>query len=450
MKNSILSIFCLFAVVVILLTVCGCTHSNESQKSAEDFQIYTNSEQSIQSGNSNSNKLRITSAEDFSDGFAWIKVYTKELSDDKVTLDIDHQRSALIDLNGNIQFYLDEKITNIGTKNPNGYKSGICSVEDDNENQYILDTNGKIILSSEKDGFSTILDYGDGYIAVENCINDLHSIKYTVSIYDKEGKIIKNEWLASDNTFRSVSYCGEGVFKCSDLNQNEEFFNAKASKSFSLENPYKLYDNYSGGLCIVKSKDSWTNPTYKLMDNGGNQTEINLNGNLVLHRDNWLVFQDDNDLILYDTLSGKDRVLYNSGNNISATIVGYENGMFLISIKQEDVQNKFWFTLLDTNGKEEFAPIEGSASAFSCDRIVCSNEGVYSKPFLVYDSKGNKISVPENYYIVMGRSSVFNDNMLAVTNSLNFSINATVNYVDVNGKLMFENDKIDNQRAKDE
>lgn len=423
----------ILSLIILTGSMTACNNSNESSFTQGNSEIQSTSQEKNED-----DTLTISSVRAFSDGFAWVHLK------DSVTGKI---KCACIDTKGKIQFYLDDIVTcKSYTKDyVTDFTDGYSIVTDENEVTYIINTEGRIIASSKDNDFTNVISYGDGYFAVENCKNDLHSVEYTASILDNNGAYIIKDWIKSENKIENLDYFGDNVFKYVSQDgyyENEyECYNVSTGKSFSLKDctfESKFNDNKA---IIYHYFDNY----FELLYSNGKTERLDLHRTVGDNHsrddreifDNAIVFQKENDdsLYLYDISSGKSSTLYVCGNGVSANIAGYSNGDFLLTVNSSNNSGgkSDWFVLIDKQGNNLFEPIEGKIRSFSCDRIITMEN-------IIYDTKGNAVTVPQNYEI----DTKYNDNLLCVK-SPEYNYSGYDDYIDINGNLLFNGNMQNNQ-----
>ena len=364
------------------------------------------------------NSIVVSKAYDFSNGLAWV-IYSKD----------NTEYCGLIDETGKILY--SEIYENQIFHKP----SGALTYVEENGNYKLINSTGKVVLSSDNGDIDKILAVGDGKALVYKYNGNIDTSENLYGVIDCDGNWVQplKDWgfNISDRTFM---YAGEGMFIAytgssfqSDsvfiYNSNDAsnmFFDTINTKTSILSNTDQYSESTQGlifnaGLTFMVAGASasddtsfWQNAAYFSKQNADNQ----ITGNFILkangkyeETDEYLfgsagkIFRDNNNgqLEFTDCLNNKTVTITDYSSEKIKSIVFSEIFGIMI-IKGDD--NEYYFTLIDEVGKIKFEPIKFSGGMFnntpaivgvlySSGKIVVTND---DKTFSIYDENGNDLA----------------------------------------------------------
>lgn len=438
MKKKLSLILC---SAMLLLSVSGCgeesgASSQQSQQTTSNSQISSQVDASNVE-NDAEESYTVTEVSDFSDGYAWIYAYNTQ------TGNKNNSQKVCINSSGEIQFFLDEKIQGESFE-VTDFKDGYCIVSNENDEEFIINTKGEIMLSSKDEMFDRVLSFGGGYFVVEKYINDYHTAEYKAFIINEKGEQIGDYWMSQQNEFDEniIEYNGDGVFSCLVGGSNwtdrysYDLINVERGNTFSVEKDYRGIDFVDGLFLLVED----SKPI--LLSSDGNTQDLKINieeGASVSYgaiSDGGFVYcvnKDENkNVYFYDIESGKSTEIYNCGKGINVGFGKFSDGYLVLMLKGDE---KSYFTVVDKSGNTQFEPIEYlEVYNISYDRIISHKDDGYK----VFTVKGEEIKIPDDYII---HQNYYVDNLVAVHKETDGNWN-NYNYIDLDGNLLFEDNKI--------
>lgn len=211
-------------------------------------------------------------ATDFSDNLAWLQIADENGSDTVV----------LINTNGEIIF--EDK--NIDAPVLNKFDGGI-SYYTKQGNYYIINTEGKIVASSENGDFDAVKAYGDGLVLVYKYSGGIDHAEDLYGVLDNTGNWVSElksiDVSPSQIAGKSISYVGSGVFAiCFEtqyLNTYSQsdwvLYNSKTSELLYVFNidisPY--FENNTAYIpCLIES-DFWPGTDYPCLGHTKDENE---------------------------------------------------------------------------------------------------------------------------------------------------------------------------------
>ena len=444
LKKRTLQLSMFLLLCVFILNASGCGNSNNSPVANS----YAGSKYETTEKNETANNgYTVTGTKDFSDGYAWILFKQGENGQSK---------RACIDTNGKIQFVLDDIVEgNLTNEKVRDFKSGYAVVKDNSNNTYIIDTKGNIVSSSKSGNYDHIVCYGDGYFLTEKKNNNLHEVNYTFSVIDASENYITKDCFSYDSEITDYSrfeYRGEAVFSHSiggvNGKRDYECVNAKTGKTFKLNLLNAFYDFEPNGSIIVSESH-----ITQILHSDGSVTNVNVEDCYAKSHlsNNYFVYKNprysaDDSLFIYDISTNQSHELYSCKKGIEANVCGYDENGFLLDITDNSNgynNAKHWFVIVDYQGNELFAPIEGTPHtkpftniALSCNRIIVqkNQNQLTGENTDFYDNKGNLIDINNKDMYHFG--DIYKDNLLIVNTKGGEIVNAN-NYIDINGNLLF-------------
>ncbi len=181
---------------------------------------------------------------DYTDDYTWVEY----IEDDK-------DKYAVVDKHGNV-------LTNINNGSGflpiTGFMHGVSYVEFSGD-VYIIDTTGKIILTSADESQGDLVAYGSddehAYFMFQKHVADFSSAHEEYNIYDESGRMIAQ--VSNDVAYKDVWYCGDQMWGFNDngksllYNHNNEFyFYVDDLSVVELE-----YLKFSNGYAACECKD---------------------------------------------------------------------------------------------------------------------------------------------------------------------------------------------------
>lgn len=441
MKKHIIKLSLILLLCVFILNASGCGSSNNSP---ETISYESSKLETTETKETVDNGYTVTGVKNFSDGYAWILFKQGENGQSK---------RACIDTSGKIQFILDDIVEGTLTNDQiRDFKSGYAAVKDNSNNTYILDTKGNIVSSSKNGMYDHIVCYGDGYFLTEKKNNNLHEINFTFSVIDaNENYILKDCYTTEKEItdYNAFNYRGDNIFSytrySNGYGSGYDFINVKTGKVFAID--VDAFYGYSDNKGIARNDSK-----NQIVDVNGNCTEIPLERSYAKSPiyNNSFAYKKSNDdsLYVYNLSTGQSNELYRCGTGISAEICDYNAEAFLLKIEDttkelHDFNGKYWFTLVDYQGNELFAPKGGKPIGFSSERITANYEN-HADKIKVFDNKGNEIIAAKEGELALAQNGIYHDGFLCVnTNDIRAlsGINCN-NYIDINGNLLFPNGTI--------
>ena len=432
LKKRTLQLSLFLLLCVFILNASGCGSSNNSPVANS----YAGSKYETTEKNETANNgYTVTGTKDFSDGYAWISIRQGAKGQSK---------RACIDTSGKIQFILDDIVEGTLTNDQiRDFKSGYAAVKDNSNNTYILDTKGNIVSSSKTGNYDHIVCYGDGYFLTEKKNNNLHEVNYTFSVIDANENYLLTDCYTTEKEitdYYAFNYRGDNIFSytrySNGYGSGYDFINVKTGKVFAID--VDAFYGYSDNKGIARNDSK-----NQIVDVNGNYTEIPLERCYAKSSiyNNSFAYQKSNDdsLYVYNLSTGQSKELYHCGTGISAKICDYNNEVFLLNIVDTTTKTyEDWFTLVDYQGNELFAPKEGDPIGFSSDRITANYEN-HADKIKVFDNKGNEIIAAKEGELALAQNDIYHDGFLCVNTNASsaFSGINCNNYIDINGNLLF-------------
>lgn len=436
-------IISLILTTFMVLSTVGCGEKQNITNNNSDSD-YSKQANTFITENGKEKLYEIAYADNFSDGYAWINI--------NETKNKNNEQRACIDKSGKIQFFLDDIVDSCANIQVSDFKDGFCVInveyKDEKDKDIIINTKGEIVMSSTDGIFDKVLCFGNGYFAVEKYVNDFHTAEYKVFIIDHNGNQIGDYCLSSqDSKSTSVYYRGEGVFEFKNsLNSNHfSLFFTKNNKILNFDN-ISFYTDFKNGKCVIEKDNE-----YNFLYTNGNIEKIKLDVpkeaklflDYQLLTENGTCYYIKNgkkvDYYFYDISTGKSNKIYSCGEGlqIDPYSLKFENGYSVLKILGAEAK---YFTVIDKKGNFQFEPIE-------CDYVlpITSNRVIASTPldeYIIFDETGKKIY----YSDVNTISDTFYDDFAVIKKVIEIGerkyTSIDYNYVDKNGKLLFENNKI--------
>lgn len=361
--------------------------------------------------------IAVTKAYDFSDGLAWV-IYSKN----KV------EYCGLIDETGKILY--SEIYENQIFHKP----SGALTYIEENGNYKLINSTGKVVLSSDNGYIDKVLAVGDGKALVYKYNGNIDTSENLYGVIDSNGNWFQplKDWgfNISDRTFM---YAGEGMFKActgssfqSDsvfiYNSNDSsnmFLDKINTKTTKLSNTDQYAESTQGlsfheGITFLDAGSSVSDCT-SFWQNVTDFSKLSVNnqitGNFILKNngnyeetDEYLfgsagkIFRDNNGKLEFtDCLNNKTVTITDySASKIKSVVFSGNYGFMTI----QGADHKYYFTLINESGEIQFDPIKFSAGMFnnttatagalySSGKIVASNE---DETFSIYDESGNTLA----------------------------------------------------------
>ena len=453
-----ISVTGLLSGVIALSMLGGCGGGNNNSPSMQSASSINASSltETVEATTEPPKEYAITNATVFSDGYAW--VYLKDVNLRNYR-DKENQQTACVNKSGEIQFFLnledfDYQSQSIMWSNfqqdyyfwhsSNAsfweWHDGTSLVQDTFGSQKIYDTKGNVVFETD-DTYYKVICYADGYYAVMKQVKSIDKNEHYVCFLNPDGTWKSNEWnLNSDSDYEEVSYKGEDLFYCKG-----KFYDLQSGKVFGETNYVDTKGNFSNGKLLfhditkIRTIDKQGNISDPLKDV---ETTSGFNTG-----SNYAVFFSSK----YTQNNEIKRTMYfmNSANNKLSEIVSYTNGIeFTINAPMFDgdkvvvglkgVDQEYYFTTYSQDGKQLYEPIpcdDYNKIWSACDRILIERGGKY----FVYDYNGNLIFDEEKIPFQYVDCHPYSDDVMLIKNS-----NFNYQYLDNNGKALFEKLKIDN------
>lgn len=363
------------------------------------------------------NSIVVTKAYDYSDGLAWA-IYNKD----------NTEYCGLIDETGKILY--GEIYENQIFHKPRG---SLTYVEE-NGNYKLINSTGKVVLSTDNGDIDKILAVGDGKALVYKYNGNIDTSENLYGVIDCDGNWVQplKDWgfNISDRTFM---YAGEGVFMAYTgssfqsgsvfiFNSNDSsnmFLDKINTKTTKLSNTDQYAESTQGlifdeGITFLDAGSSvsdctsfWQNVTdfSKLNDNGKITDNFILKANgeyeeteYYLYGSSGKLFRDNDEQLEFTDYSNNKKVTITDYPASKIESVVFSDTYGIMTILGED--NNLYFTLIDENGKIKFEPIKFSGGMFnntpaivgvlySSGKIVVTND---DKTFSIYDESGNVLA----------------------------------------------------------
>lgn len=392
------------------------------------------------------NSIVVSKAYDFSNGLAWV-IYSKD----------NTEYCGLIDENGKILY--SEIYSNQIPYKP----SGSLTYIEDGSSYKLINSLGKVVVSSDTGEINKILAVGDGKALVYKYNGNIDTNEYLYGVIDSDGNWVQPLKKLSVNLSKeSFKYAGEGMFmaytgssyrakKIFIYNSNDSsnmFFDNINSKTsyFSNLNSDQYYDYETGpslifnkgltfigaGMTTGFSNSFITSFWHNATDFSTQKADRQITGDFVLKNngeyeetDQYLfgsygkIFRENNGKIeITDCSSDKTVTITDYSAEQIISIVFSENYGF-VWIRGAD--NKFYFTLINEFGKKQFEPIKLSGIStnesntiygvsYASGKIVVRND---DKTFSIYDENGNTLANNLQYRDI----GEFNNDIAVATDS---------------------------------
>lgn len=275
---------------------------------------------------------------------------------------------------------------------------GVAFVKDKNNNYKLINKEGNVIANSQDGEFDNILACGDGFALVYKYSGPKDS-KHLYGVIDNSGKFVCD---FIDLGFAAVTkpetsfnfYKGCGIFSIDDSLGHETLLNLNTGKFIYLSSDAPQFINNTGflpkGYYITNSKQ---NGNYSGMQA---YPAVSIDTSFKTTPISEFTNSSNGLLIAYDGRYGKPISIINPNTNDKYTLdynttqlisLDYVDNLGLLKIKASD--NNTYFTLLDTQGKEQFYPIKyNKIVKFSNGRIIYQND----KKYTIIDTKAKVLA----------------------------------------------------------
>ena len=412
-------IVCFFLAWILAFSLFGCTGKSERTKSEEIPAMQEKIEAQKEDEKSSEKTERIENeetnnkyetdylitAEEFSDGLAWISISSLEKFE-----------SGCIDKKGNIRF------TRPYCWNYPFYGGFAWIWDSENEKWIVTDSEGNTV--QQIDSAEEKVANGDGYMCTCQHYEDF-SRKYVLyRVYDCSGKLLTEK--EYEEEFNSVDYREDGVFSFGNdymglsIGDVFDFYASKTNTWISL--PYQLcnfaigenqsWNNFSDGYSVVYADldtNKWRHEyAWLLLGEDGSTKKLELpiaiyeevdfqvrvsEGKVIFicyDYDGSKHWQDAKLVFYYDIERDQfyklipDEYLkyiytydsyrnYEDGYYSDERILEFKNGVVAVNMKGAD--EKMYVSLFDVHGNILLEPVQCSEPAtISCDRMVVKNE----------------------------------------------------------------------------
>ncbi len=352
----------------------------------------------------------------FSEGFAWVQY----LDDNAQTV------TSVINTNGDV-IYTPEHPVDYFSDFRDGYAFYLYTAENngqdksiDNVVSCIIDTNGNVTYTSQNDGMKVIIAYGDGHFLTLEHISTFDTEEWNFGSLDKKGNVLidfdeyNNEIIDFSRSYEltddyyegiwgdflsSFVYLEEGMFDLISGN-NRVLYNVRENRWFEyyIGSSIVFQGVFQDGYLIAHTYNMWR--TYV--------ETINTNG----EEAKFDALQDGLDATKYPFVSGYSEgvafcgnAYYDINGNIQISFPQYESrkiggGTFnqgFAPLYVEGADGKDYFTIIDLEGNELFAPVLGfpDDSLSEGYLVVQQNSGC-----ALFDVQGRKVL--ETPYTIVG------------------------------------------------
>lgn len=436
------------AIVTSMLCGCGGENNNKSSGANAPSSNVSSYAETIEPTTEASKEYAITNATVFSDGYAWVYLQDKNMTNYKVHE--DHQ-TACIDKSGEIQFFLNLEHFNYQDQsflwsnyqqdynfwhstNANFWEwhEGTSLVHSTSGPQRIYDTKGNLIFETD-DTYYKVACYADGYYAVMKQVKSIDKNEHYVCFLNTDGTWQKNEWnLDTDSDYYDVDYRGEGIFYCSA--KKGKFYDINTNKEFTVDLLGEPTGQFSNGKVIWNEVLKYyivdkNGKLLKSIDNPNNGESKGFNGRYAALKTEESGKGDS--LICYDSQTDNSNEIVSFTNGIQITLGGYafDESKVVVGLKGIDKNN--YFVTYDNEGKQLYEPIECDEFKVwsSCGRILITRDGKY----YVYDYDGNLIFDEEKVPYQNPDFHQYSDDVMLI----NYS-GSNFQYIDKDGKTLFE------------
>lgn len=375
-------------IIIMVLMLCvfvsGC--GQENKKESNELKTLDSSS-SILNGSSaeieDESDYSIVRAENFSEGFAWVKLENQENRE---------RRWACIDKSGVVQFFLNDEYKYINN-NPSGYTDyiqtkwheGTCLLTKEcADTERILNTSGNIIFETD-DIYTDILFYMEGYYVVVKHESGFETNEYSICFLSTDGEWSDIEWKIGDQN-NSVEYCGSGI-----ICHNDEYFNVKTGNTFKKSFLFNRIGEFDNGVCLVEKIGDYValmyaNGDIKKLDT---TTYADTYGSYGKISEGCSVMNNQQNIAYYDIKTSSVNSIFKSPDNVhidnNQDLCFKNNNLF---VKQRGADGNLYFTIYNKEGDRLFEPIKcDTIGNLSCERIVT----VSNFKYCVYDEQGNMV-----------------------------------------------------------
>lgn len=431
----------ILCATIPLLTFVGCgedkspatSQSSSTSSISEDLNL----EASIPIEEATEKTYRITgfstpggfsSSTSFSDGYAWISF--EELEDNEEEL------TACINKSGEIQFFTDENIDDLGE-----WQDGTCKIKNK-----IINTNNETIFETDEE-FTKILAYGDGYYAIAKYEHNIDSRKYFIYFLDTSGNWFDTSYDLNLQNLPDVTYLGENIFGVGNVYIN---LNTKQATEITDYHCKSIRGKFNNGVAIDTS--SWVNGS--LIYSDGSVKSLDLNRGIVQGpvSDGGFVYSNTDDnknthLYFYDinTETSLEITSYKEGVEIkNSDNLYFEDGYLFLSLKGVDGLN--YITFFDKSGNEVTEPVAHEhIGMLSSNRIITYdlnwNNDIkkYDKRiYTIYDGKGNFVFETNQYEYEIALEKTHGSKIIENCYQENCIQVDKYGYLDADGNLLFD------------
>lgn len=385
------------------------------------------------------NSIVVTKAYDFSDGLAWT-IYNKD----------NTEYCGLIDETGKILY--SEIYNNQQFHKP----SGTLTYLFDSSGDKLINSSGKVVISTDTGEIDKVLAVGDGKALVYKYNGNIDTSEHLYGVIDSDGNWIHplDVWgdgiskkLQYGGVIRRLIYVGEGMFMVytdSSSRANSVFvYNSNDFSNMFFDNintktsmlsykdqyggtPARLFEN---GVTFIGASMTtfWHNATDFSEQNADNQITgdfiLKVNGEYeeteyYLFGSSGKMFRDNDGQLEFTDCSNNKTVTITDYPASKIRSVVFSDTYGIMTIVGED--NNLYFTLIDDNGKIKFEPVKFKGTAdydgkvcgilYNSGKIVAKND---DETFSIYDENGNILSNNLQYKDI----GEFNNDIAVATDS---------------------------------
>ncbi len=324
--------------------------------------------------------IKINKTGNFSDGVAWI-TYNDEIGTEQL---------ALIDTSGKILYKETNKCVSLPSE-----MHGVSYMNDKENNYKLITKEGNIVANSQDGAFDSVLAYGDGLALVYKFSGPKDS-KHLYGVIDNNGQLILDYMEFSKKTIAEYMGCGIFAIELSDRT-------LWAIVNCNTGSHIFIGTKYLSSLPKFVNNSAYFTPNYYIFENpfdsllqATQMSYCRLDTNFNISTTSEFQYSSNSLLVTFDGGYGNPISIINPKTNNKYTLdynttqlisLEYVDNLGLLKIKAAD--NNTYFTLLDTQGKEQFDPIVYNGTVNYADKkVVYKINEIYN----IIDIKGNVLS----------------------------------------------------------